>query len=531
MPSSGKTKDASKPLRTAITGLLAVAALCLATAAVVLAYPIAYSSRIYPGVSVGSVGIGGLTVEEAAARLTDGLPDREEQVIRLRADGGSWQIDWAETGWGYDALGTARAAFQVGRDGPWLEQVASPWRIRLRGRSIGPHIVPADPAKVRARLEAVSSEVEMEPSDARLLISAEGVMSVPGSPGKALDVETSGTRVIQALKDGDTEVELALVQIPPRLPEAEPAATAARSLVAEPFTLVADDPLTDYKAEFQARLPEMATWLEAVDTGEKMVLELDEAAVRQWLAEMAPQLGPDHVLDIEETLRRTLAALHAGEHRARSAIRHPEGTYVVQPGDVLFDIAYRHGFPQWRLEEANPDVDPDQLLIGMELTIPSIDVLFPEPLVPGKRIEINLPEQTLRAYEDDEVVFEFTCSSGISSTPTIAGQFQVLFKEPEAYAQRWSLEMPYFMAVYYEGPEFANGIHELPITAGGHRLWAGYLGWPASYGCIILDVGDAEKLYDWAPVGTLVRIEGVAPGTPTYEERLAQEEQPTQGEP
>jgi hypothetical protein len=98
----------------------------------------------------------------------------------------------------------------------------------------------------------------------------------------------------------------------------------------------------------------------------------------------------------------------------------------------------------------------------------------------------------------------------------------VLFKEPQAYAQRWSLEMPYFMAVYYEGPDFANGIHELPITAGGHRLWAGYLGWPASYGCIILDVGDAEKLYDWAPVGTLVRIEGVAPGTPTYEERLEQ---------
>ena len=38
-------------------------------------------------------------------------------------------------------------------------------------------------------------------------------------------------------------------------------------------------------------------------------------------------------------------------------------------------------------------------------------------------------------------------------------------------------------------------------------------------------LGDAEKLYNWAPVGTLVRIEGVAPGTPTYEERLAELEQ------
>ena len=123
----------------------------------------------------------------------------------------------------------------------------------------------------------------------------------------------------------------------------------------------------------------------------------------------------------------------------------------------------------------------------------------------------------MRAYEGEQLVYDFTCSSGMTSTPTIAGQFQVLFKEPSAYAPRWSLEMPYFMAIYQEGPEFFNGIHELPITSGGRRLWAGVLGWPASYGCIILDVGDAELLYNWAPVGTLVRITGVAPGTPTYE--------------
>jgi hypothetical protein len=262
--------------------------------------------------------------------------------------------------------------------------------------------------------------------------------------------------------------------------------------------------------------------MEILTAGDRVLLELDEGAVRDWLLEVAPQLGSERILDVDETLTRTMAALTASEHQAQAAIHHPESSYVVQPGDVLFDIAYQHGFPQWRLEEANPDVEPDELLVGMELTIPSIDVLFPEPLVPDKRIEIDLPKQRLYAYEGGTLVYDFTCSSGISSTPTIAGQFQVLFKEPEAYAQRWSLEMPYFMAIYYEGPDFANGIHELPITAGGHRLWDGYLGWPASYGCIILDIGDAEKLYRWAPVGTLVRIEGVAPGTPTLEERLEQ---------
>jgi hypothetical protein len=494
----------------------------MAVMVVVLAYPVLYSNRIYPGVSVGDIALGGLTIEEATSLLLDKLPDPETHAIELQAGERSWQLSWAETGRGYDYAGTATAAYRVGRDGAWKEQVLSPWRIRRQGQSVAPRIAPANPAQVRARLEELASLVHTPPTDAQLGISAEGMTSIPGQSGRALDVEGSSTRILQALTDGATEVELTMIDIPPRLPEPEPASTLARSLLAEPFTLVADDPLTTYQTRFAASREQMATWLEAVPAGDQMLLELDETAVRTWLLEVAPQLGPERILEVEETLTRTLAALTAGEHQARSVIQHPESTYVVQPGDVLFDIAYRHGFPQWRLEEANPDMEPDELLIGMELTIPSIDILFPEPLVPGKRIEIDLPKQKLRAYEDDELVYDFTCSSGISTTPTIAGQFQVLFKEPQAYAQRWSLEMPYFMAVYYEGPDFANGIHELPITAGGHRLWAGYLGWPASYGCIILDVGHAETLYDWAPVGTLVRIEGVAPGTPSYEERMAQ---------
>jgi hypothetical protein len=496
----------------------------MAVLVVVLAYPVLYSNRIYPGVSAGDVAVGGLTVEEATSLLTDKLPDPGGKAIELQAGEQSWKLSWAETGRRYDYAGTARAAYQVGRDGLWTEHVLLPWRIRREGRSMAPQVVPADAARVRARLEELAAVVQAPPTDAQVRISAEGVTAVPGQPGTALDVETSSTRVLQGVTDGATEIKLAMVDIPPRVPEPEPASTLARSLLAQPFTLVVHDPLTDYQAEFEAPPRQMATWLEAVISGERMLLELDESAVRDWLLEVAPQLGPERILQVEETLTHTLAALDGGEHQARSAIRHPEGTYVVQPGDTLFDIAYSHGFPQWRLEEANPDVEPDGLLIGMELTIPSIDVLFPEPLVPGKRIEIDLPEQRLRAYQDEELVYDFACSSGISTTPTIAGQFQVLFKEPEAYAQRWSLTMPYFMAVYYEGPDFANGIHELPITAGGHRLWAGYLGWPASYGCIILDVGDAETLYDWAPVGTLVRIEGVAPGTPSYEERMEEED-------
>jgi hypothetical protein len=513
-----QAKDMAKIRRTVTAGLAGVLGFCVALGVVVLGYLAVYSHRIYPGVSVRGTELGGLTVNEAASLLTDGLPDPTNQIIELRASERSWSLSWADTGWAYDYVDTAAAAYEVARGGVWYEQLVAPWRVRLQGRHVAPLINPAKADQVKATLEELAPQVYVPPTDAGLHISSRGVDPIPAQTGRALDVETSLTKVLEGLENGATAVELAMMEIPPRLPEPEPAYTLAQSLLAQPFTLAVDDPLTGYQAVFDALPQQVGTWLHAIPADDQMVLEVDEAAVRAWLLEVGSQLGSERDLDVSETLTRTMAALGGGDHQAQSAVRHPPSTYVVEPGDTLFDIAYRNGFPEWRLEEANPDVEPDELLVGMELTIPSIDVLFPEPLVPGKRIEIELPEQRLRAFEHDEMVYDFSCSTGMTGTPTIAGQFQVLFKEPEAYAQRWSLDMPYFMAIYHERPGFANGIHELPINAAGQRLWSSVLGWPASYGCIILDVGDAEKLYNWAPVGTLVRIEGVAPGTPIYTE-------------
>jgi hypothetical protein len=513
----------SKPSRKVIAGLAAVLTLCIVLVGTIVAYPTLHADRIYPGVSVRDIELGNLTVDEATTTLTNRLSTPSMPAIKLQGSDRSWQLDWADVGREYAWDETAAAAYEAGRRGPWHERVLSAWRIRFYGLTIEPQVDPADPSRVRAVLDTIAPQVHVPPTEAVLHISPSGATCVPGKPGRALNVEATAQRVMDALAKGVAEVETVMLALAPALSEPEPGCTQAQSLLSQPFTVIADDPLTTHQARYQVPTEQLVTWLRVTAANHHVLLEVNEPAVEAWLRGVAPQLGPERILDLDETLRRTLAALRDGEHQARSAIRHPKTSYVVEPGDTLFDIAYSHGFPQWRLEEANPDVEPGELLIGMELTIPSIDVLFPEPLVPDKRIEIDLPEQRLRAYENDEVVYDFTCSSGMTSTPTIAGQFQVLFKEPQAYAQRWSLEMPYFIAIYYEGPDFANGIHELPIRSNGQRLWASVLGWPASYGCIILDVGDAEKLYHWAPVGTLVRIEGVAPGTPAYVPRPDQD--------
>jgi hypothetical protein len=66
--------------------------------------------------------------------------------------------------------------------------------------------------------------------------------------------------------------------------------------------------------------------------------------------------------------------------------------------------------------------------------------------------------------------------------------------------------MPHFMGVYEAWPEFMNGLHGLPMLSSGRRLWVDVLGRPASYGCIILTLEDAEALYSWAEDGVVVDI-------------------------
>ncbi|MCG7852832.1 MAG: L,D-transpeptidase, partial [Methanosarcinaceae archaeon] len=101
---------------------------------------------------------------------------------------------------------------------------------------------------------------------------------------------------------------------------------------------------------------------------------------------------------------------------------------------------------------------------------------------------------------------EYIISTGISSSPTHPGVFQVQTHELNAYASVWDLYMPHFLGIYEGWPGFMNGIHGLPTLSNGNRLWADVLGSPASYGCIILDLDDAQALYSWAQDGVVVEI-------------------------
>ena len=108
-------------------------------------------------------------------------------------------------------------------------------------------------------------------------------------------------------------------------------------------------------------------------------------------------------------------------------------------------------------------------------------------------------------YDSNGLVYSFVISTGMHNSTSV-GTFAVQDKIPNAYGSTWDLWMPDWLGIYNVG-NLENGIHALPILSSGQTLWAGLLGQPASFGCIILGTADAQTLYNWAEVGTPVIIQ------------------------
>lgn len=123
----------------------------------------------------------------------------------------------------------------------------------------------------------------------------------------------------------------------------------------------------------------------------------------------------------------------------------------------------------------------------------------------SKYILVDLSEQHMYVYEGDVVIYSFVASTGINGGTRI-GNFAVQSKIPNAYGSTWNIWMPDWLGIYWSGG-LENGIHALPILPNGATLWAGFLGRPISYGCIVLGTYDAQVLYDWAEMGTPVEIQ------------------------
>jgi LysM repeat protein len=186
-------------------------------------------------------------------------------------------------------------------------------------------------------------------------------------------------------------------------------------------------------------------------------------------------------------------------------------TYTVRAGDTLNAIAQRFGVSAASIAAVNGLSNPNNIRIGMVLRIPgggSGGTTGPAaPSGAGTRFVADLSAQRCWLYKNGTLIGDWVCSSGRKGAGTMIGTFRVQSKLQRAWGSTWNFWMPYWLGIYWAG-KTENGIHGLPYNpTNGRKTWAGMVGTPITFGCIMLDDANAKKLWDVAYIGMPVIIQ------------------------
>lgn len=338
------------------------------------------------------------------------------------------------------------------------------------------------------------------------------MQTTPAADGQTLDVAATVAGLAQSdasiLEAG--EIELVMQPVAPAITDVSEAVAQAQALLATTISIHAYDPVLDEAVTWVAGPQIWGNWLTlSVGTSDPTQFSwtVEQTKAAQFFAERNAALGENRYLDDEVALTAVTEAIQNQQESIKLRIYHSPTQYSVQPGDTFASIGRKVGIPYPWIQAANPGV-PDTLTVGQSITIPSPDDLLPYPVVEGKRIVVSISQQRAWVYENGVLKWEWVTSTGIASSPTAPGVFQVQTHEPNAYAANWDLWMPNFMGIYQPAPnvEFMNGFHGFPTRDGANLLWTNNLGTPVTYGCILLSNENAAQLYEWAEQGVVVEI-------------------------
>ena len=235
--SSGyRPKGGRRRRRLVISVLIA----CAAAAVLVAADHLANQGRIYGGVTVGNVSLGGKTPEEAREIVAErGAAAFDE----LRFVGGpeEFAISAREAGLTLDVESTVDRAYAVGREGSISKRLGERFEGAW-GTVSTAAVVDHDREAVRSRIENRATRINQEGRNAYVDIRGSDAEAVESREGYTMDVQDTAANVDKALERMSGEVEIAGEAFEPEVltPAAEEAASVAQEAMSEPVTLTAD---------------------------------------------------------------------------------------------------------------------------------------------------------------------------------------------------------------------------------------------------------------------------------------------------
>jgi vancomycin resistance protein YoaR len=231
-------------------GILGVIlAVCAVVAVLVAADYWANAGRIFQGVTVGNVAVGGETPDEARGMVEEHAAD-ELGEIRFAGGPQEFSLSARDINLNVDAAGTVDRAYAVGREGSIPRRIGERMEAAW-GTVEASSVVDYDREKVLSRIENRAARANAQPRDATVNVRGSEAEVVESREGYTLDVADTAANLDRALGRMSGEVEVAGEAIEPAVltPAAEEAAGVAEEAMSAPVTLTADGEEWEFSPE------------------------------------------------------------------------------------------------------------------------------------------------------------------------------------------------------------------------------------------------------------------------------------------
>jgi len=267
--------------------LLAVVAIIFLS---LLVFEVSYAGRIYPGIQMWDIDLGGLRPEEAAQALEVRLPYTNQAVITLRDGDRSWTVRPVELGIEFDADAVAQTAYQLGRTGSALDNWQTQAKLLWSGAQVGP-VVRVDPLAARAYLEALSTPLLAAPRDASLRLEGVSVVATSSVVGRRFKVEAVLPPLIEAARTlAPADIPLVFETLPPAVADVTQAKVQLEAIVSAPITVMAEPSLPGPVGPWTLSRNDLASMTAIRREGSRIQVSLDEARLRNFVAPIAPKI-------------------------------------------------------------------------------------------------------------------------------------------------------------------------------------------------------------------------------------------------
>lgn len=146
------------------------------------------TDKIYTGVSVGDIMIGGMSTQEAQVKIQRSFENRIKQPpITLIYQENEWPISADDIELSIDAANLADQAYSIGRRGNFFQQLCERYVTINYGHSI-PLIPSYNNEKLKSVINTAISFIDREPHNAELFLDGSGLKVIPEVIGRKVAV-------------------------------------------------------------------------------------------------------------------------------------------------------------------------------------------------------------------------------------------------------------------------------------------------------------------------------------------------------